>query len=72
MMEAMRIPIPVAVVTTTPAVDTASTTGLCCFVVISSQEKFDFSGKSGSQASGGQRYSTSYNYNQGTSSTKNK
>merc|ERR1712051_111913 len=30
------------------------------------------SGKSGSQASGGQQYSTTYNYNQGTSSTKNK
>merc|ERR1712095_149746 len=30
------------------------------------------SGKSGSQASDGQRYSTSYNYNQGTSSTKYK
>ena len=74
MMEATRIPILVAVATTTQAVDTASTTGLCYKMAwdICSQEKFYYSGKSGTQASGGQQYSTTYNYNQGTSSTKNK
>ena len=71
MMEVTPTKTPAVVATTTPAAGMASTIGKVCAVKMVSG-KFNFSGKSGSQASGGQRYSTSYNYNQGTSSTKYK
>merc|ERR1712110_1218350 len=72
MMGVMPTLTPAAVATTTLAVDMDSMTGLRYAEknIFNVFRKFNFSGKSGSQASGGQGYTTSYNYNKNTSSTK--